>query len=499
MDLSAWLADVESAIDAVFEPLSDAASAVVFWEVPLGDYSFPWIVAWLIVAGAVFTGYLRGIQFTGFRHSIDRVRGKFSSEDDPGEVSHFQALTAAVSGTVGLGNIAGVAVAVTIGGPGATFWMILAGFLGMCAKFVECTLGVKYRTIHEDGTVTGGPLKYLPVAFQRWGVAAKVLTGVFAVGIFSFGIAGGSMFQTNQTFAQAKEVTGGEGGILGSDGAALTFGIAVAVLVAAVILGGIKSIGRVTSWLVPAMALIYIVACLFVMIANVANVPAAFGTIVSGAFNPEGVAGGFVGTLIAGFQRAAVSNEAGLGSAPIAHSAVKTRHPVSEGFVALIEPFLDTVIICTMTALTIVIAAPPEYREAQEAVQAGQEELDGVTLTSAAFETFLPQFPVVLSVAVILFAFSTLITWAYYSTKAWTTLFGHTPFQERLAKSIYCLFIVVGTVLSLESVLTFTDAAVFVSAFINLLGCYLLLPVVKRELENYRAKRRSGEIAEVDR
>lgn len=495
-----WLAAVEDAINAVFDPIGDFATAVIFWEVPLGEFSFPWIVAWLIAAAAAFTIYLRGIQFTGFRHAIRRVRGKFSRADDPGEITHFQALSSAVSGTVGLGNIAGVAVAVTVGGPGATFWMIVAGLLGMCTKFVECTLGVKYRTMHEDGTITGGPFKYLPIAFARWGgVTAKVLTGVFAVGIFLFGLAGGAMFQTNQVFAQVKDVTGGDDGLLGGDGSALVFGVLVAVLVGAVILGGMKSIGRVTSWLVPAMAFIYIVACLFVMFANLTHIPSAFGTIIGGAFNPEGVAGGAIGVLIVGFQRAAVSNEAGLGSAPIVHSAAKTRHPVSEGFVALLEPFFDTVIVCTMTALTIVIAAPPEYQDAQASVLAGGEPIDGVTLTSAAFETFLPQFPLILAVAVVLFAFSTLITWGYYSMKAWTILFGRTRFQERLAKAVYCFFIVAGTVLSLGSVLTFADAAVFISAFINLLACYLLLPVVRRELKEYMARRRSGEIDEVDK
>lgn len=495
-----WLAAVEDALNAVFNPISEVATAVIFWEVPLGRFSFPWIVAWLVVAAAVFTYYFRGIQFTGFSHAIKRVRGKFSRDDDPGEVTHFQALASALSGTVGLGNIAGVAVAVTIGGPGATFWMILAGLLGMCTKFVECTLGVKYRTVHEDGTVTGGPFKYLPIAFERFGgAAAKTLTGIFAVAIFFFGAVGGNMFQANQTFAQAKEVTGGDDGFLGSDGSAFIFGVLLAVLVAAVILGGIKSIGQVTSRLVPTMAFVYIAACLFVIFSNVTEIPSAFGTIISGAFNPDGVTGGVIGVLIVGFQRAAFSNEAGLGSAPTAHSAVKTRHPVSEGFVALLEPFVDTIIVCTMTALTIVIAAPPAYQEAQDAVQAGGEPIDGVTLTSAAFETFIPQFPVVLAVAVALFAFSTLITWSYYTMKAWTSLFGRTPFQERLFKAVYCTFTVIGTVLTLGSVLSFADAMLFVCAFVNLLACYLLLPVVRRELKEYMELRRSGEVSEVEK
>jgi len=494
-----WLAAVEDAINAVFNPISDVATTIVFFEVSIGPVTFPLVVAWLVIAAAIFTIYFGGIQFSGFKHALDRVRGKFSRDDDPGEVTHFQALASALSGTVGLGNIAGVAVAVTIGGPGATFWMILAGLLGMCTKFVECTLGVKYRTVHEDGTVTGGPFKYLPIAFERFGnVTSRALTGLFAIAIFFFGAVGGNMFQANQTFAQAKEVTGGEDGPLGSDGSAFIFGVLLALLVAAVIIGGIKSIGQVTSRLVPTMAFIYVAACLFVIFSNIGQIPAAFAEIVSGAFNPDGVAGGMVGVLIVGFQRAAFSNEAGLGSAPTAHSAVKTRHPVSEGFVALLEPFVDTVLICTMTALTIIIAAPPMYQEAQQTVIEGGEAGDGVTLTSAAFETFIPQFPVILAVAVALFAFSTLITWSYYTMKAWTSLFGRSPFQERLFKAIYCTFTVIGTVLTLGSVLSFADAMLFVCAFVNLLACYLLLPVVKAELKDYRAKRKSGEISKVE-
>jgi AGCS family alanine or glycine:cation symporter len=373
--------------------------------------------------------------------------------------------------------------------------MVLAGLLGMCTKFVECTLGQKYRTIHEDGTVTGGPFKYLPVAFERFGsLVSKGLTGIFAVAIILFGAVGGNMFQANQTFAQVQEVTGGAAGPLGSDGSAFIFGLLMAFLVAAVILGGIKSIGAVTSRLVPAMAIIYVGACLFVIFSNAAAIPTAIGTIVDGAFSPDGITGGVVGVLIIGFQRAAFSNEAGIGSAPTAHSAAKTRHPVSEGFVALLEPFVDTVVVCTMTALTIVIADPPLYQREIERVQAGGAEGDGVVLTSAAFETFIPQFPVVLAIAVALFAFSTLITWAYYGMKAWTTLFGRSPGKELTFKVLYCAFTVMGTVLTLDTVLDFADSMLFLCAFVNLLACYLLLPVVRRELSDYMAQRRSGEL-----
>jgi AGCS family alanine or glycine:cation symporter len=493
-----WLAEVEKAINDTFDPIATAVSSVIFYAPEIFGVSVPLIVFWLVIAAAVFTIYFKGIQFTGFKTALDLVRGKFSRASDPGEVTHFQALSSAVSGTVGLGNIAGVGVAVTIGGPGATFWMILAGLLGMCTKFVECTLGVKYREIHEDGTVTGGPFRYLPVAFERFGSGvSRALTLIFAVALFFFGAVGGNMFQANQTYAQAREVTGGDDGFLGTPGSALIFGIVLAFGVGAVIIGGLKSIGAVTSKLVPFMAILYVTACLFVIFGNLGQVPAAFGEIISGAFNPEGVAGGVLGVLIIGFQRAAFSNEAGVGSAPIVHSGVKTRHPVSEGFVALLEPFIDTVIICTMTALTIVIANPAFYQEARDTVASGGAAPDGVVVTSRAFETFLPQFPVILAIAVALFAFSTLITWSYYSMKAWTTLFGRTSHSELIFKVVFCLFTVVGTVMTFDSVLTFADSMLFLCAIVNLLACYLLLPKVREEVRAFREGRRNGQITEV--
>lgn len=460
---------------------------------------FPWIVGWLVLAATVFSVYFGFIQFRGFRMALALVRGKYSKKDDPGEITHFQALSSAVSGTVGLGNIAGVGVAVTIGGAGATFWMILAGLLGMCTKFVECTLGVRYRETHEDGTVSGGPMHYLRKGIaERFGGGGKVVGRVLAVlaslMILFFAISGGNMFQANQTFAQLRSVTGGNDGVLGGDGAALVFGILLAVVVGGVIIGGIKSIGKVTSKLVPSMAIVYIAACLVVIAVNITGVPEAFGAIISGAFSPEGVVGGAIGALIVGFQRAAFSNEAGLGSAPIAHSAVRTRHPVTEGYVALLEPFIDTVVVCTMTALTIVIAKTQYWTDAQASVLAGGEVPDGVTVTSESFETVIPWFPYVLTLAVALFALSTLITWAYYGQKAWTYLFGKSVTSERVYQLIFCLFIVAGSVLTLGSVLSFADAVLFLLALFNIIGLYLLVPVVKEELKTFHDRIRSGEI-----
>ncbi|BBE24162.1 alanine glycine permease [Arthrobacter sp. MN05-02] len=472
-----WLAAVDEAINTAFARPTEIFSSIVFFPITIGDVSFPAVVAWLILAGIVCTIYFGVPQLRGLKVGYEVVRGRYSSKDDPGEVPHFQALTSALSGTVGLGNIAGVGAAMALGGPGATFWMICAGLIGMATKFAECTLGVKYREVHEDGTVSGGPFKYLPIAFRKLGrIPAKILTGIFAVAILIFGLAGGNMFQANQTFAQVQNVTGGEDGFLGSAGAALIFGLVLAFFVAIVILGGIKSIGATTSRLVPAMGGIYVLACLFVIIVNVEQVPAAFGAIISGAFNPQGIAGGILGVLIVGFQRASFSNEAGVGSAAIAHSAVKTRRPVSEGFVALYEPLVDTVLICTMTALAIVIAGAPSLQAGIDQVQGGGDTPDGVILTSDAFATVLPWFPIVLAIAVILFAYSTLITWSYYGLKAWEFLFGRGKVAELTYKIIFLFFTVTGCVLTFSQVISFADAALFVCAFVNLLGVYFLLP-----------------------
>ncbi|WP_432063517.1 alanine/glycine:cation symporter family protein [Streptomyces sp. S1] len=495
MSLDSFTQSVDDAVSGFFEPIASWLGEVVFYSVPVAGTDLPLIVAWLVVAGLVFTGWFGFVQLRKFRLAVDVVRGKYDEKGSAGEVNHFQALTAAVSGTVGLGNIAGVAVAVSIGGPGATFWMILCGLLGMATKFVEVTLGVKYREVHADGTVSGGPMHYLPKGLaERFGKNGKTLGKVLAVlasfMVLFFGLFGGNLFQVNQSYAQLVSVTGGENGVMGSSAGALFFGILIAALVGIVLLGGIRSIASVTSKLVPAMAGIYIAACLVVIAVNVTAVPSAVSTIIEGAFNPQGVAGGVLGALIIGFKRAAFSNEAGLGSAPIAHSAVKTKHPASEGLVALLEPFIDTVVICTMTALTIVIANPASYVEVRE----GGDSIGGVTITSDAFGTVLPWFPYILTVAVMLFAVSTVLTWGYYGLKAWTHLFGRSRASEITYKVVYTVFAVAGSLLTLQTLIDMADAVLFMLAVINIIGLYLLAPVVKRELNTFLAfvKRREA-------
>ncbi len=352
---------LDERINALVGPIADALSSVIFVSVPVAGAQLPLIVVWLIAAALFFTVYLGFINIRGFGHAVRLAKGDYSDPNDAGEVSHFQALATALSGTVGLGNIAGVAVAISLGGPGATFWMILAGLIGMSSKFAECTLAVKYRNEYADGTVSGGPMYYLKKGLAERGHAGlgRVLGAAFAICCVFGSFGAGNMFQANQSYLQFLNITGGEASWLAGKG--WLFGLIMAALVGVVIIGGIKSIARVTDKLVPGMALLYVSAALVVIVAHVGQVPAAFGAIIHGAFSPEGIAGGFVGVLIQGFRRATFSNEAGVGSAPIAHSAVRTKTPVTEGFVSLLEPFIDTVVICTMTALVVIITGA--YRQ----------------------------------------------------------------------------------------------------------------------------------------
>jgi AGCS family alanine or glycine:cation symporter len=488
-------ATFDEQVNDFFTPISEAISAVVFYAVPLGflgeGVELPLIVVWLVLAGLFFTVYLRGFQFRAFGQALRLVRGDYNDPRDAGEVTHFQALATAVSGTVGLGNIAGVAVAVSLGGPGATFWMIIAGLLGMCTKGVECTLGVKYRNEYPDGRVSGGPMYYLTKGLAakgpRLGRFGKVLAVLFCLFTLGGAVGGGNMFQANQAFSQAQSVTGGEDGPLGFGAAGAVFGLVLAILVGAVIIGGIRSIARVTDKIVPFMAAFYIVACLTVVFANLTAVPGALASIVTEAFSPEAGYGGLVGVLIQGFRRAAFSNEAGLGSAAIAHSAVKTQEPATEGHVAVLEPFIDTVVICTMTALAIVITG----------TYADEASAAGVQTTSAAFATVASWFPLMLAIAVVLFAYSTMLAWSYYGLKAATYLFGESMVVDRTWKLVFCLFVIIGASSTLDAVIGFSDSMIFLMALPNIIGLYILAGVVKREINGYRRRLTDGEIVPV--
>lgn len=473
---------IDERIDNIVAPATKFISDVIFFEVNVGNITVPFVLIWLIAGAIFFTVYFKFVNIRRFRLSIDVVRGKYSDPTEKGEVSHFQALTAALSGTVGLGNIAGVAIAISLGGPGATFWMIIAGILGMSSKFVECTLGVKYRHIDENGVVHGGPMYYLSKGFKEkgFGGLGKVLAAFFAIMCIGGSLGGGNMFQVNQAFRQFSNVAGG--------GSGWVFGIVMAVLVALVIIGGIKSIARVTDKIVPLMVVVYVSAAIVILTVNFSEIPRCFALIFGGAFAPKAVAGGLVGVLIQGFRRAAFSNEAGIGSASIAHSAVRTNNPASEGLVSLLEPFIDTVVICTMTALVIVITG------ADTAFTGDTGTAAGVSLTSAAFESVIGWFPYILSMAVVLFAFSTMITWSYYGLQAWTYLFGKSKLADYSYKLMFCGFVVIGSAMTLGKVVDFSDAMIFAMAFPNVLGMYFLMPEVKKELSKYISKIKSGEI-----
>ncbi|ETX13814.1 sodium:alanine symporter [Roseivivax halodurans JCM 10272] len=484
---------LDETINQIFADYTSWYVAIIFADLP--GTNFSWIALWLVVAALIFTLYFGFIQFKGFVHSIKLVKGDYSDPNDAGEVSHFQALATALSGTVGLGNIAGVAVAVGIGGPGATFWMIIAGLFGMATKFTECTLGVKYRNEYPDGTVSGGPMYYMVKGFKDRGLpGGRVFAVIFCIFTILGALGGGNMFQANQAHAQLSGVLGGYPGWI--------TGVVLAVITFAVIAGGLKSIARVTEKVVPFMGIFYVLVSIVILLRNYDEILWAFGQIFEGAFTGLGVAGGFTGALIQGFRRAAFSNEAGIGSAAIAHSAVRTKTPVTEGYVALLEPFIDTVVICTMTALVIVITGvlqqDPETGLYVWNAEAGrimtEGGVQGVELTSAAYAQAFSWFPPLLAISVVLFAFSTMLSWSYYGMKAVTYLFGEGKVQELTFKTIFCLFIIIGSAASLGPVIDFSDAMLFSMAVVNVIALYLLMPIVRGELDIYVKRLRAGEI-----
>jgi AGCS family alanine or glycine:cation symporter len=479
---------IDKKIDALFKPLADFAGQTILRPVDIAGVQVPWVVFWLAAAGIFLTVYFRFVNIRSFPLALRTVKGKYSKPTDPGEVTHFQALSAAVSGTVGLGNIAGVAIGVAAGGPGVVFWLFLSGFIGMTTKFAECTLGVKYRDIAHDGTVHGGPMYYLKKGFKDRGYAnlGAGLAFFFAICCVFASFGGGNIFQVNQTVAQLIEISGGKGSFF--DRNSYVAGIVMAVLTGLVIIGGIKGIAKVTDKLVPAMCLIYVISSLLVLIANIAEIPAAISLILTEAFTwKAGTTGGLLVAFIWGMRRAAFSNEAGIGSAPIAHAAAKTTKPASEGVVALLEPFVDTVIICTMTGLVLIVTGnmkPP----------VGDFANPGVAMASRAFTTLHSSFQYILFISVFLFAFSTLITWSYYGLQAWQFVFGRSQTAAWTYKVIFLGFIIIGSAASLGNAVDFSDAALFSMSIPNLIGVYFLLPVIKREYHNFldHAKRIDG-------
>lgn len=504
---------LDERINEAFTPISEAWQNIVLFKI-LG---VPFILILLVGGASFFTLYFGFINVRRFPLAINVVRGKYEEiemgdaqdidlskvnlnvvdndvvdtirdEGHTGEVTHFQALSTAVSGTVGLGNIAGVALAIALGGPGATFWMIVCGLLGMSTKFVECTLGVKYREINSEGRVFGGPMYYLTNGFKDIGHSGvgKVLAAIFAILCVGASFGGGNAAQSNQAASQLAQLFN-----MQSDSAGTIIGVVLAVVVGIVIIGGIKRIAQVTEKVVPIMAITYVLACLFIIGANFGMIGHAFSLIMSSAFTPDAAVGGLFGVLIVGFQRAAFSNEAGAGSASIAHSAVKTKFPASEGLVALLEPFIDTVLICTMTALVIIFFNESgggvfNYGgDGTGAVVINGQSVEGAVLTSMAFEAVIPWFPIILTIAIVLFAVSTMISWSYYGLQAWMYLFGKSQIADLTYKMLFLLFIVIGAAANMSAVWGFSDAMILALVFPNMIGLFFLFPKVKEELDKY--------------
>lgn len=506
---------IDEKINDAFMPIAEGWEGFILTPISIAGYDIPIVLILLIFGATFFTIYFKFPGVAKFPLAINTVRGKYdeidhhgveksdvnivdgdivdtiSDESKEGEVSHFQALATAVSGTVGLGNIAGVAVAIALGGPGATFWMIVCGLIGMSTKFVECTLGVKYRDVDENGTVYGGPMYYLSKGLKERGMKGfgKVLAILFAILCVGASFGGGNAFQSNQAAVQLSTMLNLEGGATG-----VIIGVILAVLVGIVIIGGIKKIASVTEKIVPFMAGVYVLASLIIIFANIKYIGDAFGMIFSGAFTPAAGLGGMVGVIIVGFQRAAFSNEAGAGSAAIAHSAVKTKYPASEGVVALLEPFIDTVVICTMTALVIIFfnmdAGAFDYGNSVNSTVLINETgnyIGGVDLTSMAYDSVIPGFRYVLTIAIILFAFSTMISWSYYGLQSWKFLFGRGKAADTVYKILFLLFVVVGAAATLDAVIKFSDAMILALVFPNMVGLLFLFPKVRDEFNKYKA------------
>ena len=467
-------------IDGLFADIVSLMGAVLFAD--LGT-KIPLIIWVLVLGGIYYSFYFGWISLRGFRHSIDVIRGRYDDPNDPGEISHFQALTSALSATIGLGNIAGVAIAVSLGGPGAVFWMLLTALFGMSSKLASCTLAVMYRKIHPDGRISGGPMYYLEHGLAAKGL--KSLGRVFAIlfAIFAIGgaLGGGNMFQVNQTIEILTTVSPAVGDYNWA------FGILFALLVSLVIIGGIKRIGRVTSRIVPFMCLLYVSFSLLIILSNITQVPTMIATIFREAFSPQAMYGGFLGVLIMGVRRAAFSNEAGLGSAAFAHAAARTNEPAREGMVAMIGPFIDTIVICLMTALVCMITGvytEPQFQSSDSIV--------GAKMTAAAFDSFLPGARYVLAIGVMLFAYSTMISWSYYGERAWEYLFGNRVVL--IYRIIFVFFVFLGSIITLRNVLNFTDMLILSMAFPNIIGGVILSPQIKACLQDYWGRLKSGEM-----
>ncbi len=472
----------------IFNAINGFLSDILFFDILFGqveDTTIPFLVAWLIVGGIFLTLKMGFVNLRMLKHSFQIVTGKYKTKDDKGQITPFESLTTALSATVGLGNIAGVAIAISIGGAGATFWMIIAGFLGMTLKFTEVTLSVKHREFLKDGSIMGGGMEYLSRGLAEKGMAGfgKVLAIIFAIFMIGGAIGGGNTFQVSQALGVVQQE------VPFLEQYPIVFGITLALITGAVIIGGIKRIAHTTVKIVPSMVLIYVSASLWILLTNFTQIPAAFSLIFSEAFAPTAVAGGMIGVIVQGFQRAVFSSEAGLGSAGIAHAPARVKYPVRQGMVSLYEPFIDTIVVCTMTALVIIITGVYDPANGyKELIDSGQ----GAALTAAAYGTVISWFPIILTISIVLFAFSTMISWSYYGERAWVYLFGSK--YSIVFKVLFLIFIVIGSVVNTSIMVDFSFMLLLGMALPNILGLYILSGDVKRELDLYLEKLKSGEL-----
>lgn len=473
--MQAGAAALDEKIDAVFAPFSDAFSSIAFTSINLHGVQVPVLILLLIVASVVFTTYLGYINIWGFKYAISQLTKKNSGDDKCGEVSSLQALSTALSGTIGLGSIAGVAIAISVGGPGAMFWMFCGAFFGMASKFCECTLAVKYRRFNDDGTVSGGPMFYIAHGLTRKGMRplGQFLALFFALMCIPASLGGGNMLQANQATNQIINITGGTNSFFYNNG--WICGLIIATLIGLTIIGGIKSISKVASKVIPLMCAMYVFMALFIIFTHFTQIPEVFTTVFREAFMPNSVTGGVIGCIVIGMRRSIQSNEAGAGSAPIAYAASKTKEPVSQGFISLLEPFF-TILVCSMTAFVIIITK--EYLSYNSGIT-------GIQLTSAAFGNAFPCAQYILSIVIILFALTTVISWAYYGQKAWGYIFGEGKKRIKTFQIIFCFFTVIGCSMNLQSVVDFTDATMLAMAFPNLIALFILMPEIKKDLKDY--------------
>ena len=481
---SANAVNVDAFMDEKIAPVLNSIAKVIFFPINIAGSKVPLIIFWILFAGIFFTLFFKGICVWGFKHAVDLItKPPKDSKDGGGDVSSFQALATALSGTIGIGSIAGVAISISIGGPGAAFWIFAGALLGMSIKFVEATLAVKYRRFNSDGSVSGGPMHYIAHGLTRKNMRwlGQPLSVIFAILCIGGGITGGNMIQINQTAHQIIFITGGEHSIL--HGFTWVIGLIAAIIIGLVVVGGIKGIAKVTTVLTPTMCALYIISGLIVIFANIVHIPHAIALIVKEAFAPTAVAGGVFGTIIIGLRRSVQSNEAGTGAAAIVYAAVQTKEPASQGFVALLETFL-TGVLCLFTSLTIVLSGVLNTTEIGK--------ISGIELASNAFQSVIPFFPIILSIIAVLFAMSTLISWAYYGQKAWTFLFGEGKKRVLSFNMIYCLFIIVGSAMNVQSIIDITDAMMIAMCVPNIIVLYILCPEVKKELKTYCQKYNIG-------